>query len=217
MEKVFCIGTWKTGTTSVGRACNYLVGGNHDGNTSTSLDREKHLNSVFNTKTNEDSVKAINNLIEGYSTFDDAPWNRGEMISLLSNNFTQHKYILTTRDPDEWHYSAYSFYRKRTEENKLNPYLIWLLYSKEFIWTFGESINQINLSEIVNDDYRGMIKKKSLWIDWYNKRNEKVKSLFKDNLLTLDVTHGLHWEPICKFLNKDVPGIEFPKLNVQAS
>jgi hypothetical protein len=213
MNKVFCIGIWKTATTSVGNACNTLLGGDHDGNIRNYPNRGNSALYVHDFRNDYDKRKEkIDFLIKDYSTFDDAPWNTGAFIDILAKSYPDYGYVLTVRDVDEWHYSAYSFYRKQTEAGLLNPYGIWSIYSREFVWVLGDIPN---ITQIVKSDYSGMVKNKSLWVDWFHQRNEKVKSLFKNNLLELDISSKLEWGPICKFLGKEIPNIPFPKLNVQ--
>ncbi len=51
----------------------------------------------------------------------------------------------------------------------------------------------------------------------YQKESEEscIREYFKDrdNFLEIDITKGEGWEPICEFLGKDVPDIEFPHRN----
>ena len=149
-EKVFCIGVWKTATTSVGKACNYLIGGNHDGNNIESHSRQKTIKNIYHNLNISDDIKIkeIGSLIKDYSTFDDFPWNTSMFIEIMSREYSQYNYILTVRDADEWHYSAYSFYRKLTELKLINPFDIWLSYATEFRWILG---NDIDITQIVKN------------------------------------------------------------------
>jgi len=209
MSKAFCLGVWKTGTTSVGKALNQLIGGYHDGNTDWSDHRALHLKNIVDGNTSK--IASLNHLISRYSTFDDNPWNRSMVIEELKN-YKKYKYILTTRDPDEWHYSAYSFYRKKMERGELSGFDIWSLYQAEFKWVLGDSVD---LTQVVEDDFSGMVKHKSFWVDWFNQRNEKVKGMFKGNLLEYNISDGLGWEPLCNYLGKEIPTKPFPRLNSQ--
>jgi len=211
MSKVFCIGVWKTGTTSVGKAINLLVGGKHYGNTEYVEGGGYHIGNM-DQGSYKSGKKSFNALIKDYTTFDDNPWNRSFTLEYLKE-CPQYKFILSTRDPDEWHYSAYTFYRKLQEQDKVNPYHVWGMYAKEFKWVFG---NSFDATRIVGDNqFAGMIKQKALWVDWFNKRNEKVKEMFKGNFLEYNISEGLGWEPLCNYLGKDIPTEPFPRLNVQ--
>jgi len=211
MSKVFCIGVWKTGTTSVGKAANILVGGKHDGNTEYIEDKGTHIGNMHRGSY-ETGKKSFNALIKDYTTFDDAPWNRSFTLEYLKE-CPQYKFILSTRNPDEWHYSAYTFYRKLNEQGMITPEEVWGMYNLEFKWVFGDSFNTTKI--IGDNQFAGMIKLKSLWIDWFNLRNEKVREMFKGNFLEYNISDGLGWGPLCNYLGKDVPSEPFPVLNSQ--
>lgn len=213
MEKVFCIGLWKTGTTSVGMACNKLIGGAHDGNTESKMHRTLVITSIEN----ETAINPLEDLLtitKDFTTFDDYPWNSVRIIKMLKKLYPNAKYILTTRNVDDWHYSAYTFYKKSIESNSLNPFHIWGLYNREFKDVFGDDFDTSN---IIKSDLSGMIKNKSLWVKFFNQRNKLVKTIIGNNLLEYNISDNLGWEPICKFLNKDIPMMHepFPNLNSQ--
>ena len=233
MSKVFCIGTWKTGTTSVGEACNILVGGKHDGGgyfgPATEVVTKKQLKSLMRSNLQEIRTrggKLIAIEAEGdkdkiisFNTFDDMPWNKCKVIKALAEHFPNEKYVITTRDENEWHNSAYNFYRQQTQlmkENKISyydlPQSLYHIWGEEFRYILG---SDLDMSPLLQQDFSGMIKHKSIWLKWFRKRNEYVKSLFNPkNLLEINISQKVEWEPICKFLGKPIPDQPFPFRNV---
>jgi len=227
MDKVFCIGSWKTGTTSIGHACNSLIEGLHGSNTDPKFrvaakDIPKGSNaSLLGPKraalldkcqlTDEKGKLLLDKLTHNYTTFDDAPWNRLGMISLLHKHYPQYKYVLSTRDPNDWHYSAYSFYQKSLKNNLITFDVLYTLYDKEFKFIFGE---EFDTSSIFDRDLVMMIKQKSKWVNWFNLRNEYIKNLFSPSqLLEYNISNNLGWEPLCTFLDKPIPMLPFPIQN----
>lgn len=48
----------------------------------------------------------------------------------------------------------------------------------------------------------------------YREHYEMVRRIVpKERLLVLRLSEGLRWEPLCDFLGKEVPGVEFPRVN----
>ena len=61
-------------------------------------------------------------------------------------------------------------------------------------------------------DYKPHINDRDCMIDYYQRREAEIKAeLPADKLLVFDVKEG--WEPLCKFLEVDVPDDDFPRVN----
>lgn len=190
--KVFCIGTWKTGTTSMGFALNKLIKGKH-------LGWEDHIRTMY-YKNEYDSIK---NMSYDYDTFDDTPWNCLDVFPTMFKLHKDSKFVLTTRNENAWISSMIRFYKN--DLNKMpRPSIVKENYQRQ-LGIFGFNVeNMVNIS-----------KSKDLWIKWFKTRNEYVIDFFKDTnkLLVYNISDNLGWEPICNFLNKDIPPIEFPHKN----
>lgn len=49
-------------------------------------------------------------------------------------------------------------------------------------------------------------------LEWYEEYVKEIQRIVpKERLLVMNVKEG--WEPLCRFLGKEVPGWEFPKVN----
>ncbi len=217
-KKVFCIGTWKTGTTSVGIALNKLIGGNHQ-TCDTPMNSIMHSYAYYAVDRNNSMSKrkiSLENFINPFSTFDDFPWVTMGSLELLKD-LKEYSYVLTTRNADEWHYSAYKFFKEnRNVPGKFNHVQLGTLYADEFSYVYDKEYTSEEITNLIEPDFGGMVKNKSVWVNWFNDRNQKVREMFKDNhFMEYNISNGLGWEPLCNFLNVEIPSEPFPKLNTQ--
>jgi Sulfotransferase domain len=99
-EKVFGIGSARTGTSSLGHAF-VLLGFRH-----TSWDPA--LWDAFE----RGEYEPVFAIAERYESFEDGPWNGGDFYRALDARFPESKFVLTIRDPESWlvshehHFSA---------------------------------------------------------------------------------------------------------------
>jgi hypothetical protein len=111
----------------------------------------------------------------------------------LIDAYPEAKIILTTRDEEKWFESM-----KAT---------IWHLYeSRKAANASGIPARLMNLQQEHiwggDPDKYGRVK--------YREHNEHVREIApKEKLLEYQVGQG--WEPLCAFLGKDVPDVEFPR------
>tara|TARA_R110001599_G_scaffold316164_1_gene525244 strand:- start:1721 stop:2302 length:582 start_codon:yes stop_codon:yes gene_type:complete len=188
--KVFCIGTWKTGTTSTGNAINVLMGGRHQ-NWSNPKGRMLYI---------EDKIDEVINHAKSTRTFDDAPWNCFGVWQKLKTTYTGSKFVLSIRDEEKWFNSMVKWYKGNIKTSRPNANLM-PLYERQ-LTPLGFDINVIyNLTE-----------HKKTWLEWYKKRNQLIIDTFEPSrLLIYDPID--EWEPLCRFLNKPNPNVKFPYLN----
>ncbi|MEL7356074.1 MAG: sulfotransferase family protein [Cyanobacteria bacterium J06560_6] len=90
-KKVFCIGSPKTGTTSLGSALK-ILGYNHK-SYSFELSRKVYQSGDY---------KILFAVVEEFDSFDDGPWNRDEFYKVLDENFPGSQFILTVRETQSW-------------------------------------------------------------------------------------------------------------------
>lgn len=124
--------------------------------------------------------------------------------------YPEAKVILNLRrDLDKWHQSAM--------KNLVNVNNNWLIYcmsffSKELFWAWHayERIIWSGLFRCIDGNLYAGIGKNGKWI--YREHCDMVRGMVpKERLLEWSVEDG--WEPLCKFLGKDVPNEPFPRTN----
>lgn len=113
------------------------------------------------------------------------------------------------RDPDKWHQSAMK--HLVTANNN------WLIYftsffSKELFWVWHayHRILWNGLFRCIDGNHYAGIGKNGKWI--YREHCDMIRGMVaKERLLEWSVEDG--WEPLCKFLGKEVPDEPFPWTN----
>lgn len=106
------------------------------------------------------------------------------------------KVILTIRDFNKWYDSFNNTLFTADQQNAKKEKMVFELFNKMYYETLFE----------------GQFRNKEFIIQKYKDHIEEVKSIIpKDQLLLFDITQG--WEPLCKFLNKEIPNETFPNTN----
>jgi len=189
--KIFCIGTWKTGTTSIGNAISILTNGSH-----VNWKNGKNAIDLYLSNKTDEVFKIANN----YDSFDDAPWNCYGIWQKLYKHFAESKFILSIRDDEEWFDSMTRWYFGNLEKRKSKIDLVKLYYLQ--LHPYGFNVHKM----------KELDKSKKDWIEWYNIRNNNIlNTIPKERLLIMDASDG--WKPICNFLEVSVPSYHFPHLN----
>ncbi len=112
----------------------------------------------------------------------------------LDKKYPKAKFILTVRDEKPWVQSMHNHGILYPPHTKSKASLEW----RKKVW------GAIQL----NDDLRNKV---------YLKHVREVKKYFKnqkDKLLIMNICDGDGWEKLCPFLNKPIPKIRFPRINV---
>ena len=121
----------------------------------------------------------------------------------LINKFPEAKFILTLRDFDTWYIStANTIYKVPSIlpdwfEKVVYPIRMFIVMQVNLIWVglFKNNFSDREATKLV-----------------YYEHMESVKKIIPaDKLLIYNVKEG--WEPLCEFLDVDVPDIPFPKVN----
>jgi len=197
--KIFCIGTGKTGTTSVEKALRdfgYKLG--------NQVEAENLLDDYARR-----NFKAILKFCKSADAFQDAPFCFKYTYVALDQYFTNAKFILTIRNSDEqWYNSLVNFHTKTvTDDDKL------------------PSWEDLKSSEYRYKGYRAEVRKKVFGLseeddpydattlkEFYNAHNAAVIDYFrfKDNLLVINVSENDAYLKLCKFLNRKPKYDSFP-------
>jgi hypothetical protein len=187
MNKIFCIGSNKTGTTTLTQILKNLGfsvcpedimfrhGSKHFEN-----QKQKQYDSLFE-------------LVGQYDAFEDRPWNHTNFYQILDKKFPNSKFILTIRDQENWTQS----YRRFNEKIKLNKQWFYPLISEICYGNF----------DFLSDEKKMILK--------YDERNQEIIEYFKNTnkLLIIDFEKEKTYNRICEFLGKEIINSEIPHLN----
>ena len=102
-KKIFCIGSNKTGTSSL-RELFLKVGLN--------VSPQKQQEAYFNDENNLTDDANIVAYIKKYDFFQDVPFSLGNLFVKLDTLFQDSKFILSIRDADDWFDSLCNFHLK---------------------------------------------------------------------------------------------------------
>lgn len=187
MSKIFCIGSNKTGTTSLKKALQIL-------NYSVCPEYIMYsFNSKYFYEQKQGQYNSIFEIVKKYDAFEDRPWNHTDFYKELDNNFNDSKFILTVRNTENWLQS----YRRWSYKVDLRKQWFYKLVSQICYDTDDFLSNEENMK----------IK--------YEERNKEIIEYFKNTnkLIVLNFEMSNDWELLCNFLKKDKPNVDFPHLN----
>jgi hypothetical protein len=185
-NKIFVIGSNKTGTTSLTKSLSTL---GFNVCPEYCYQRDSKILKNFQDGLYEE----LFDLVDKFDAFEDRPWNHTDFYKILDNKFSNSKFILTIRDTDSW---INSVKRWGNRIGEINP---------EFYKIVSQTCYGV-------DSY---LSEESVVIAKYNERNFEIINYFKNrgNLLIIDVEKGDGWQKICQFLECEVPNVPFPYLN----
>ena len=185
--KIFCIGFYKTGTTTLYDALRALGYHTVNGDTPGSYPGA------------DDGATLIKQIDAGdyrlptfdmFDAFSDNPYFR--IWRQVYDLFPDAKYILTVRDEDRWIESCVRFYRHR----RIRPMRVWM---------FGPHANPARSSE-----------SRQVWLDAYRAHNAAVREFFASRphqYFEFDPTREGGWDRLCAFLGAPVPSRPWPHAN----
>jgi hypothetical protein len=185
--KIFCIGFYKTGTTTLFEALRILgydtVNGDKPGSYPGADDGATLIRQI-------DAGNYRLPTFELFEGFTDNPYFRiwREIYAM----FPDAKYILTVRDEARWIESCVRFYRNR----RIRPMRLWM---------FGDHA----------DPSRDEASRQA-WLDAYRSHNAAVREHFRgrqEQYLELDPTREPGWERLCRFLGAPIPAHGWPHAN----
>lgn len=184
MNKIFCIGHNKTGTTSLKQALinlKYSV---------CPIQMMFDKNTNYLTDFFENKYEKLFQLINYYDAFHDRPWNHLSFYKTLDSQFQNSFFILTIRNSLNWLQS----YQRFAKQISLRRWWFYKLIS-----------NKLYNNDDFLADENNMIQK-------YEKRNQEIIQYFKEknNLLILDFEKGDGYKEICTFLKISIFNDEFP-------
>lgn len=210
---VIGLGLSRTGTTSLQLALTKLeLGPSHQGvdlfrspsRTLAFINVDKCLLAQTWKAGDPELTACLRHLMRGYRSSTDNPIN--SLPDEIYAAYPQAKYILTVRPDgkDGWWRSitaAVGWHSRRDFLRYVFRFLVW----------------PVRFLRLTDDRVQGSIarwelKYGSYGPHVYDEHNAHVKALIPgESLLVYDVTEG--WEPLCRFLGREVPEEPFPQLN----
>jgi hypothetical protein len=185
--KIFCIGFYKTGTTTLYDALRTLgyhtVNGDTPGSYPGADDGATLIRQI-------DAGDYRLPTFEMFEAFSDNPYFR--IWRRIYDLFPDAKYILTVRDEPRWIESCVKFYRHR----RIRPMRVWM---------FGPHANPASSPE-----------SRQAWLDAYRAHNAAVREFFASRphqYFEFDPTTERGWHRLCAFLGAPVPEQPWPHAN----
>jgi len=199
MEKIFCIGFPKTGTTSLEEAfelLGYSVCKGYYNNYNTN-----YLISLFINK----DFTEIDRVITYYDVFTDLPFGGTNFYVYLSNTYPDAKFIHTQRDPEKWYDSLVKMFT----QFDVNLDTAMNSFHKQGRYGVVYYFNKIFKVNTLSNN-------KGEFIAHYNRINNEIKNYFENSTfsyLGMNLIDGDGWEVLCPFLNCTIPNVKFPHKN----
>lgn len=185
--KIFCIGFYKTGTTTLFEALRILgydtVNGDTPGSYAGADDGETLVK----------QIEAGNYRLPTFELFD--AFTDNPYFAIWREIYAQYpdaKYVLTVRDEQIWIASCVKFYRNR----RIRPMRVWM---------FGRHADPSRSEE-----------SRQAWLDAYRAHNASIREFFKDRqhqFLELEPTRETGWDRLCAFLGAPIPDRSWPHAN----
>ena len=181
-----------------------------------------HMEEVLNTKQNKDHLNfwldvaesergSQHNWSEVFENYSATVDNPGCCVyQELLDSYTDAKVILSLhpKGPEAWYESTMStiyFFGSAWEGSVLS-----------FLIPFFRRFNRMAQLLIWDRSHQGTMNDKSAALERYTSHIEEVKARVpKHQLLIFTVDQG--WEPLCTFLQKDIPDQAFPRVNDKES
>ena len=134
-------------------------------------------------------------VIDKYDAFQDGPWHNKDVdYKILDKKYPNSKFIILERDDESWIRSNEHYYSPKYHGDWEN-------------WEYSFLINDRWVH-----DRENIIRER---LEYKHIKYNEINTYFKnrDNLLVMNICDGEGWEVLCPFLEKDIPNVEFPKLN----
>lgn len=190
MLQIIGAGFGRTGTTSLQSALQTL-GFKTYGMSDVLTNNHSRFWQDFHSNPSRSDFESI---LESYDAA--VSWPPAAFYKRLLERYPDAKVILTVRDPEAWYESVMNTIYRIGRERPWN-------YISDMVPRV-RALKDMNNMTIWDGIFDGRFVDKEYSIGIYNKHIEEVKrTVPAHQLLVYDVKEG--WEPLCKFLGKDVP------------
>jgi len=148
--------------------------------------------------------------VDWNSVFDDfqaaVDWPAAAYYSELLKTFPDARVVFSYRHPEEWYRSV-----SETIFNVASTIPTWV----RFLFPHAERLALMIEKTIWQNELDGKFQDRKHALNFFEQRLEQVKAAVpKEKLLVHAAADG--WEPLCAFLEVDVPNIPYPRLNESA-
>ncbi|KAI8890205.1 hypothetical protein K501DRAFT_237163 [Backusella circina FSU 941] len=195
--QVIGAGFGRTGTDSLREALN-ILGYNTHHMKCMFMDPEQNVDDFYNAANNNGEAD-WDRIYNKYSAAVDYP--TCTFYKELMAKYPEAKVILTVRSAESWYKSV----KKTIYAQHIDP-----RFNSETFKRFKRMSNAIALDGALTDPER--FEKEDEIMKMFVDHNEEVKHYVPaDRLYVMELGEG--WDGICKFLNKDVPDVPYPRSN----
>ena len=202
-SKCFCIGSYKTGTTSL----EAVMSGLGFSTSSNTLETFRASRDAF-----KGDYQMLRSVVDRFDYMGDSPFGLGSIYIVLDALYPSSKFILTVRDEDSWFRSFRSFHKARLSSQNLNS-------SRDDLsrWDFGypgfaeDVLEYEYLNKPDYDSYPPISKpswlgfsSRDTFVERYRHRNSSVLNYFAnrpEDLLVLDLSREKSTRQILLFLD----------------
>nr|CAB3262996.1 uncharacterized protein LOC100186284 [Phallusia mammillata] len=206
MVKVICAGAPKTGTKSLARALR-ILGYNEV------YDYEEGLEFAFDEweEILHNRSTDVNAVLEKVYSKDceavvDLP--HSHFFEFFLKRWPDAKVILMTRDETSWFTSFADMLNLAKNQHWMLNLLVYFVPASRRIRVYHEKL----FSTVLGSEAPNELK----WKMWYRRHNCYVKETVPPNqLLVFNISEG--WDPLCAYLDKDIPDEPFPFENKAGS
>jgi hypothetical protein len=200
-NKIFCLSTQRTGTTSVGvffKQFGYKVADwtiSNKNKWSYKWDRGD-FEAIFNSKD-----------FKNNQVFEDDPWWLPEFYKVLYHRFPNAKFILFTRNPEDWFKSMEKHSNGKTLGNTKRHCKV---YRRELdFYNLLDYNERLHYDEKQIDNLLSLDGYKEHYIKLYNLRNTEIIEFFKKenskSLVHCELEDKNKWKKLGDFFKLDVP------------
>lgn len=183
MDKIFCIGSNKTGTTSMKSV---LEGFGF--RTAPEQLSYKYISLVHEQKYDE-----VFNFMDQYEGFEDRPWNHTDFYKVLDKKYQDAKFILTIRHVDQWWESYLRWDKKINLRNHTHYHL-----SSKICYNVDSFLDHEDISK------KTFTQRNNEVINYFAGRS---------NLIVIDMAETNDMYDLCLFLGKEGIHSPFPHHN----
>ena len=137
----------------------------------------------------EKAASLIHSLVPSYDAFQDNPWPL--FYEDLDRRYPDSRFIFTVRSPEAWIESVVAHFGDH--DTPMRYYIYGVGHPKG---------------------------NERIFLERYRRHNDEVRRYFRnrpEDILTMDITRGDGWDPLCGFLGRGRPDVTFPRLNTKGN